>query len=335
MRNIQRRHLLIATAVSLASPFALAQKRTRPPVLGILNFGRSPTPEEWSNDPRAKRLRELGWVEGKNIFIEHAYAEGQVDRLAGLAAELVRKKVDVILVGSTRPSVAAVRATKSIPIIFYAVGFPVELGLVPSLARPSGNVTGDAWFAGSAEQVAKPLEFLKEIAPSAKRLAWIGVPSQSFTVTGGKIAYPEMFGAVSRLGFEFQRHFVERDEDLEALFAAILTSRAQAIMIASPTFAIPNRQRIIDFANRHRLPSASDAGRLVDLGGLVSYAPYVPELERSAIDYVDRVLRGTPPADLPVQLPTKFELAVNLKTAKALGVTVPQSVLVRADRVIE
>jgi putative ABC transport system substrate-binding protein len=335
MRNIQRRHLLIATAALLASPFALAQTRARPSIVGVLWQYRRIAPEAWPKGPIATQLRELGWVEGKNLLVVHADAENRPERLAELAAELVGKRVDVILTGGPAPAVAAARATKAIPIVFYSVHFPIEMGLVRSLARPGGNVTGVAYLAGDDVQVAKPAEFLKTIAPSAKRLAWIRNPSNVTTVAGGTVSFPDSAKALSQLGFDRHVHYVERTEDLEPAFAAILNSGAQAIYIPATPFGVANRQRIVDFANRHRLPTVSDGDQIVDAGGLVSYGPNIPEIRRMGVAYVDRILRGTPPADLPVALPSKFDLVVNLKTAKALGITVPHSVLVRADRVIE
>jgi putative ABC transport system substrate-binding protein len=326
---------LIATAASLASPFALAQKRAQSPVIGILSLTKAPSAGEWSKDPRAQRLRELGWVEGTTVVLVHAWAEGRPERLAELAAELVRKRVDVILAVAPAAAVAAARATKTIPIVFQGIAFPIELGLVPSLARPAGNVTGVAWVAGGGEQIVKSIEFLKQMVPSVNRLASIASPSTSTTVAGGTVVYPDAQSALSKLGIERKIHSIELASDLEKTFAAIHASGAQAVFIPLTPFSWANRQRIVDFANRHRLPTASDHGSIVDAGGLVSYGPYLQEIQRRAIEYVDRVLRGTPPADLPVELPSKYELAVNLKTAKALGITVPQSILIRADRVIE
>lgn len=332
---LSRRSFVALVGGLLAAPLVRAQGPARLPVVGLLSPQPMPTPEQWANSAYAKRLRELGWVEGKNAVVEQARGEGREDRLPALAEELVRKRVDVILAHAPEAAVAAARTTKSVPIVFWGVSSPVELGLVPSLAKPAGNVTGVAWNAGGEVQVAKPLELLKQIAPSVKRLASIWNPSAGFTVAGAEYVYPEFESAVKGLGFDVRVYAAKRNEDLEAIFAAILASRAQAVVAPAMPFTGRNHRRIVDFANLNRLPSAFDARFFVEAGGLVSYGPEIPETQRRAIDYVDRILRGARPGDLPVELPSKFELAVNLKTAKALGLTVPQSVLFRADRVIE
>lgn len=335
MRQLQRRQFLIATGALLAAPLTRAQVLARLPVIGMLSPQPMPTPEQWANTAYAKRLTELGWIDGKNVVVVQARGEGREDRLPALAEELVRKRVDVILAHAPEAAVSAARATKSVPIVFWGVSSAVELGLVPSLARPAGNVTGVAWNAGGEVQVAKSLELLKQIAPSVKRLASIWNPSAGFTVAGAEYVYPEFESALRGLGFDVRTYEARRDEDLEGIFAAILASRAQAITAPAMPLTGRNHRRIVDFANHNRLPSAFDARFFVEAGGLVSYGPDIPETQRRAIDYVDRILRGTRPADLPVEMPSRFEVAVNLKTARSLGLTVPQSVLLRADRVIE
>jgi putative ABC transport system substrate-binding protein len=333
---MDRRRFIATLGGALALPsFAIAQKPDRLPVVGLLSPQPTPTPEQWANTPFAKRLRELGWIEGKNVVVVQARGEGRPDRMPALAAELVRKRADVILALAPEAAVAAARATKAIPIVFWGVGSPVELGLVTSFARPAGNITGVAWNAAGEVQVAKTLEFLKQIAPSARRLASIWDPTVSHTVSGTEYAYPGFEVAAKSLGYELRSHEVKRDEDLDSAFAAILEWRAEALVIPAMPFTGRNRQRIVEFANRNRLPSAFDLRFFVEAGGLVSYGPDMPETQRRAVDYVDRILRGARPGDLPVELPSRFELAVNLRTARALGLTVPQAVLLRADRVIE
>lgn len=282
-----------------------------------------------------RHLAALGWMEGKTLIVEQARAEGKADRLPALAEGLVHKRVDVILAHAPEAAVAAARATRTIPIVFWGVGSPVELGLVNTFAKPAGNVTGIAWNAAGEVQVAKSLEFLKEIAPSARRLASIFDPSVTYTVSGTDYTYPRFEASAKAIGFDLRIHEVRRDEDLDATFAAILEWRTQALVVPTMPFTGRNRQRIVEFANRNRLPSTFDARFFVEAGGLVSYGPDIPETQRRAIDYVDRILRGTRPAELPVELPRKFELAVNLKTARALGLTIPQTLLQRADQVIE
>ena len=228
----------------------------------------------------------------------------------------------------------AARATKTIPIVFLAVALPIELGLITSLARPGGNVTGVTFNAGAEIQLAKPLEFLKQIAPSATRLAVIYSAATSRTVGGAAFAYPDMTAAISGLGFRASVHTSERDEELDAMFASMLDARAQAILATAIPFTTRIQPRIAEFAIRHRLPTASDFSQFVESGMLVSQGPDLPEATRSAVDILDRVLRGARPAALPVELPRKFELAVNLKTAQAIGLTVPRSILLSADKVI-
>lgn len=333
--RIRRRRFLTAGSALLAWSFAWGQKPAQLPLVGLLSSQPKHSPEQWAGTPYASRLRELGWIEGTNILVEQARTEGRDERLAELADDLVRKRVHLILAHGPEAAVAAARATKTIPIVFWGVSSPVELGLVASLARPGGNVTGMAWNAGGDVQVAKSLELLKEIAPSARRLASIWNPISTRTVGGGEYAYPGFEAAAKGLGFDIRVHSVHRDEDLDAAFGAILESRAQAIVAPATPFTGRHRKNITEFATRNRLPSAFDAGFFVDAGGLVSYGPNVRDTQRRTIDYVDRILRGMRPASLPVELPSKFELAVNLRTAKAIGLPIPQSVLARADRVID
>ena len=335
MSQVRRRQFLLAVGSLLTVPLARAQSQARLPVIGMLSPGATPTPEQWASTPSARRLKELGWIEGKNVIVEQARGEEREDLLPALAEELVRKRVDVILAHSPEAAVAAARATKTIPIVLWGVTSPIELGLIKSFAKPASNVTGVAWNAGGEGQVAKPLEFLKEIAPHVARLASIFSPSAAYTVAGAQHDYSAWVAAIKKYGFDLRIHEVRRNEDLEAAFAEILDSRAQGIVVAAMPFTGRNHQRIVEFANRNRLPSAFDAKFFVKAGGLVSYGPDVPETQRRAIDYVDRILRGTRPSDLPVEMPSKFELVVNLRTARALRLIVPQSLLLRADEVIE
>lgn len=301
----------------------------------MLSSHPKPTPELWAKNNYAKRLAELGWIEGSNLVVEHAWAGGDLGRLATLAGELAAKRVDVILAHAPEAAVAAARATKTVPVVFWGVSSPVELGLATSLARPAGNITGVAWNAGGEVQVAKALEFLKQIAPAHKRLASIFDPSVTHTVSGAEYAYPGYEDSAKSIGYDIKIHAVARVEDFDSVFAAIVASGAQALVVPAMPFTARNRQRIAEFAMRNKLPSAFDARFFVEAGGLVSYGPDIPDSQRRAIDYVDRILRGAQPAELPVEMPRKFELAVNLKTARALGLTVPQALIQRADRVID
>jgi putative tryptophan/tyrosine transport system substrate-binding protein len=335
MRQIGRRPFLIAASALLTPNFALAQTTGRPRVVGLLSPFPMPSPEVWVNTAFSKRLRELGWIEGTNIIIEQARSDGRDDRLPALAEELVRRKVDVIYAVAPDAAVIAARATKTIPIVFWGVALPVEQGLVTSLARPTGNVTGVTFNAGAEIQLAKPLEFLKQIVPSATRLAVIYSSVTAQTVSGATFTYPDLTAAISGLGFKTSVHTSERDEDLDAMFASILDARAQSILALAVPFTTRIQRHIAEFAGLQRLPTASDSSQFVERGMLISQGPDIPETTRRAVDFVDRILRGARPADLPVEMPRKFEVAVNLKTAKMIGVTVPQSIILSADKVIQ
>ena len=281
-------------------------------------------------------LKARKWIEGQNLVIEKAFAEGKAERLPALAEELVRKRVDVIWVGSHVGALAAARATRTIPIVFTNVLYPVETGLIDSFARPGRNVTGVSAYTG-IEVSTKRLEFLKEIAPGATRLSWILDLTVGATVDGGNFDIrPLLESDARKLGYETRYHVVAKSDDVDLVFAEILDWRAQAIAVSGGVLAAS--ERIASFALRNRLPSACLDSRLVDAGCLLSYSPAGSPLTESmgrAVDYVDRILRGAHPRDLPVQRPDKFELVINLKTAKALGLQIPQSVLLRADRMIE
>ncbi len=341
MGQVRRRQLLIAAAALLAAPsIARAQAQKKLPVLGILSFTRAPSPEAIAKSPLRQRLRELGWIDGKTISIEGAYSEGNPDRLPELAAMLVAKKVDVIWVSSPATAVAAARATTTIPIVFWYTPLPLELGLVDSYARPGRNVTGTAWSATtSVDTYSKQAQLLKEIAPNARRLAILFTPNWLRTVKGDmldlKRTLDSLDAALRVMRFEFRRFEVQKAADFEQAFAAIVQWGADSLFVPAGDLMRNEGKRIVDFARRHRLPDAHSFVELVQGGGLVSFSfNPLPTLLRSA-EYVDRILRGAKPADLPVELPSHYEIAVNLGTAKALGLKVPQSILLRADKVIE
>ena len=282
-------------------------------------------------------LKARGWIDGQNLVIEGAFADFKTERLSALAEELVRKRVDVIWAGTGPAAVAAARATKTIPIVFGAVAWPVETGLIDSFARPGRNVTGVSTYTGM-EVSTKRLEFLRAIAPTGTRLSWILDPTLEVTVDGGRFDIRSLLDPAARsLGYEVRYHYVAKDEDIEAAFADILGWRAQALAVAGGAATYAARERIAAFAVRNRLPSAALSPWFVDAGGLLSYndaGGASVSIARGA-EYVDRIFRGAQPADLPVDRPGTYELVINLKTAKALGLQVPQSVLLRAGRVIE
>jgi putative ABC transport system substrate-binding protein len=275
-------------------------------------------------------LRERGYIEGQNIAIEYRWAEGRFERLPDLAAELVRLKVDVIVAVVTQASLAAKNATRTIPIVTVAVGDPVGSGLVASLAHPGGNVTGPSSM--FAELAGKQLELLKETVPKASRVAVLRNPANPVW-QAQMLRETEI--AARTLGLRLQLLDARGLEELEGAFAAMTRGRARALLVqADPMFSLHAR-RIADLAVKHRLPTMGGFRENVEAGFLMSYAPNFPDLFRRAGYYVDRILKGTKPADLPVEQPMRFEFAINMNTAKALGITFPQTILIRADQVIQ
>jgi len=274
-------------------------------------------------------LRDLGWVEGQNIVVEYRWGEGRHDRLHDLAEELVRLKVDVIVAGGSFYTEAAKRATSTIPIIFVSHADPVGSGHVASLARPGANITGVALM--MTETNAKGLELLKQAVPGLSRVAVIWDPATPSHGPGLKAV--EVAGRA--LGFRLQPVAVRSATELDSAFSAIVRERAGGLLVLSTPIFIAEAKRLAELAITHKLPSMFGPRHHVEAGGLMSYSPDRAEVFRRGAIYVDKVLKGAKPADLPVEQPTKFELVINLKTAKALGLTIPQSFLVRADQVIQ
>jgi putative ABC transport system substrate-binding protein len=273
------------------------------------------------------RLRELGYVEGQNIIIEYRYAEGKFDRVPDLAAEMVRLKVDVIVTGDT-PAIQAVKNTTStIPIVMGNVADPVAAGLVASLARPGGNVTGFSTYAPELD--GKRLELVKEILPKGARVAFFWDPASA----GMKIRFNEVQAAARALTIALQSLEVRNPKELESAFEAATRERSRALMVPN-TIVIAYGKQIVEFAAKNRLPLIYDTREFIENGGLMSYGPSFPDMWRRAAVYVDKILKGTMPSDLPVEQPMKFDLVFNLKTAKQIGLTVPPNVLVRAETVI-
>jgi putative ABC transport system substrate-binding protein len=275
-------------------------------------------------------LREFGWIEGRNIVIDYRFAEGRLDRLPDLAAELVRLKVEVIVAGPTPAAVAARKATATIPIVMWGVGDPVGLGLIANLARPGGNVTGVSFSVG-AGTVGKGLELLKEIVPKVRRVAVLSNPANpSHAATIGDVK-----GAARSLGVQLQLLEAQSVAEFDGVFAAMAKERAGALLVVTDTVFLLHRARLADLTTKHRLPSMHGIAEYVEAGGLMSYGASGSYFLGRAASVVDKILKGAKPADLPVEQPTKFELVINLKTAKALGLTIPPSLLLRADQVIE
>jgi putative tryptophan/tyrosine transport system substrate-binding protein len=274
-------------------------------------------------------LRELGYVEGKNIIIEYRVSKGEFDRFHALAAELVRLKVDVIVTQGTPAAAAAKNATSTIPIIMSGGTDPVATGLVQSLARPGGNITGVTIM--NEELAGKRLELLKETSPKVSRL---GVLWNS-TNPGTAVVFKQTQAAAQELSLSLQSLEVKTVNDLQGAFDAATRRGVNGLVLLAAAPIASHLKLVADLAVKNRLPSTYDRSEFVDAGGLMSYGPNVPNISRRAATYVDKVLKGANPGDLPVERPTKFEFVINLKTAKQIGLTIPQSVLFRADRVIK
>src|SRR5499426_2940587 len=322
---------VVLTFSLLAAPLAAdAQQAGKVPRIGLLSLtSRSDRPPLL--DAFRQSLRELGWVEGQNIVIDYRYAEDRVDRLPNLAAELVRLKVDLIVASAgTQAATAAKNATETIPIVMIYVRDPVGTGLIASLARPGGNVTGVSGSAG-LEMFAKQLELLKETVPKIRRVAILSNPDNAYH----QLAIREVNVAARSLGVQLQLLEARGPNEFDGAFAAMAKERVGALLVLSDAIFSSHRTRLADLAARGHLPAAYGNRESVEAGGLMSYAPSFLDDHRRAATYVDKILKGAKPAELPVERPTKYELVINLKTAKALGLTIPQSVLLRADQVIE
>jgi len=340
VRRIERRNFLAAAAALAAAPLARAQRPGGTATLGILSPSPPRTPEYWAKSPVTAKLKTLGWVYGRNLRIEGAYSSGDTERLPALAEDLVRRGVDAIWTISPPAAVAAARATRTIPVVFVRVVWPLELGLGQSLTRPGGNVTGIASIA-DPEVLIKPVLFLNEVVPRAKR--WVVINPHSViykTVSGGEFSPkfdPKLMERVESLvpGRERREHLVRSVADVDAALEEARAWPAEAMYVTSSPLIGTQMKRIVDFALRHQLPSCYIESPFVQAGGLLSYGSNVWETIQDSLEYVDAVLRGASPGELPIRLPTKMELAINLKTARALGLSVPQSLLLRADKVVE
>jgi len=320
---IRRLASFFLTTASLAE----AQQPARIPRIGIL-IGASASFYSARVEAFRRRLRELGYVEGKNILIEYRYAEGKLERLPDLAAELVQLKVDVIATAGSAVG-AAKKASATIPIVFGAALDPVGSGIVSSLARPGGNITGLSVMAPDLD--GKRLELLKEAFPKVARVAFLWQPGN----VRGNDPLTDMEAAAKALGLKLQSLPVRGLDDFESAFARAKKEGAQALITTTgPLFNTQQRQ-VLDFAAKNRLPAMYASNEFVEAGGLMSYAPNSTDLFRRAADFVDKILKGTKPADIPVEQPMKFEFIVNLKTAKQIGLMIAPNVLARADRVIK
>lgn len=340
MSQTRRRRFLLAASALLAAPLlAHAQARSRMRTVGQLwNFS---SPPPGSPSPIRARIvdgfKALGWVEGGNLVIERLYAEFDASRLPTMAKQLAGESVDVIWASDTASAVAAVHATKRIPIVLAgACAYPVECGVIKSFARPGGNVTGVAFFQGIEVQ-SKLVQFVREVLPTAKRLAWIAIPPDLVTVAGGQFRperyYREVAGS---LGFELGYFESSTAADFKPTFRALQSWGADAVIVEpSPLSGYDAAPQIAHLALQSHMPSFFNTAYNVKTGGLLSYGPNYFNILDLTVGYVDRILRGARPSDLPVEMPNRLELVVNQKTAKELGVVIPELIRAQADRVIQ
>jgi ABC-type uncharacterized transport system substrate-binding protein len=324
---MKRRAFITLLGGAAAWPLVVrAQQAAKLPTIGFLGQSTRSVASEWTT-AFVQRLRELGWIDGRNVAIEYRWGEGRNERFAEIAAEFVRLKVDVIVTAGTPQVLAAKQATSVIPIVFATTGDPVGTGLVTSLARPGGNVSG---LSNQVPELAgKRLEVLREVVPRLRRLAiLVNVGNPSSLLELGEVQ-----AAARTLGLEAITLEIRRGEDIGPAYEVL--KGTDALYVCTDALVNANRTRIITSALGMRLPTLHGSRDYVEAGGLMSYGPNFPDLYRRAAEYVDKILRGAKPGDLPVEQPTKFDLVVNLTTAKALGIEIPPTLLARADEVIE
>jgi putative tryptophan/tyrosine transport system substrate-binding protein len=319
---VKRREFIAVVGGAVVWPLAAIAQQPAMPVIGFLRSGQPP--KSWV-EAFQQGLRERGYVDGQNIVVEFRFTDGSVDQLRQLAEELVRLKVNVILASAGPAAQAAKKATTSVPIVFVGVNSPVEIGLVPSLGRPGGNITGVA--NNPADLNGKRLELLRELVPKLRRVAvlWDGTnPNHPLQLEGAEVA-------ARTLGLQLEPMPVRGANDFDSAFEAVRSADG-LLHVDSPLF-VTHRARLAGLAVTSRLPTIHGIREMVEAGGLMSYGAHFPDLYRRAVTYVDKILKGAKPADLAVEQPTKFEFVINLKTAKALGLTVPATLLARADEI--
>jgi putative tryptophan/tyrosine transport system substrate-binding protein len=325
---VKRREFITLLGGAAATwPLAARAQQANAATIGLLGTGTAAAQSQWTT-AFVQRMRELGWVEGRNLAIEYRWAEGRTERLADLANDLVRLKVDVIVTHNTPGPLAAKQATSTIPIVFATAGDPVGTGIVASLARPGGNVTG---LSSQTPDVAgKRIELLRGVVPDLRRLAVLADTDNPFV----KLDVSQLQQAGTKLGVEVITFEMRRGEDIAPAFEA-LKGRAQAVYVPATPAAMVNRVRINTLALAAHVPTTLGVREYVEAGGLMSYGPNWPHMWARAADLVDKVLRGAKPGNIPVEQPTKFDFVINLTTAKALGLTIPDKLLALADEVIE
>ena len=322
--------VLLLLAVPLGTAAAQSVEKERVPRVGYINPGSSSDPVRLRRlEALRQGLRELGYVEGRNIALEPRWAEGKYDRYPALAADLVRLKVHIIVAVGGRATQVAQQATRTIPIVMSLVTDPLESGLVTSLARPGGNVTGTSIMA--PDLVGKQFELLKQAVPEVSRVALLWNPANP----GSAPQLREAEAAARAVGVRLQALEARVPQEIDSAFAAMTKERAGALVVLADAILYNQRKQIAELAAKSRLPSVSVLREYAEAGGLIVYSADFLDLERRAAYFVDKILRGAKPADLPVEQPTKFDLIINLKTAKAIGLTIPPSLLLRADQIIE
>jgi putative tryptophan/tyrosine transport system substrate-binding protein len=330
MKNNRRRFVIAIGASALVPVLSHGQSKNPGKVarIGIL----VPANRELFSNRFASfqsRLRELGYIEGKNVVYEYRYADGKLDRLPDLARELIAAKVDLIFSAGAESVLAAMNATTTIPILFGTVQDPLASGIVRSLSKPGANATGMSALGPDLSR--KRLQLLKDIAPGIARVGFLWSPVAS----GSNFQLHDMQAASAAVGLQLQSLEVRDAKDLELAFQSILKDQLRGLVTNPDPLINAERTRIVDFAAKNRLTAVYAAPEFSEAGGLMAYGPSYNDLWRRSANYADKILKGAKPADLPVQLPTKFELTINMKTARAIGITIPNSILVRAEKVIE
>ncbi len=320
--------LLVALGLLMAPLATQAQQPGKAPLIGVL-MGGSDSASSTRVEAFRQGLRELGYAEGQNITFAYRYATEKYDRLPDLAAELIQLKVNLLVASGTPASLAAKRATGTIPIVLVEVADPVGSGLVPSLGRPAGNITGLSLLGTGI--YGKQIQILKEAVPKLSRLALLWNPANPVQHTILK----ETQAAARAQGLTFLPLSAQSPNDFERAFAAAIKEHANGLIVTADVLFVNHRARIAELAAKHRLPAMYRYREFVTAGGFIAYGPHLLEMYRRAATYVDKILKGAKPADLPVEQPMRFEVVINMKTAKALGLTIPQSVLIRADQLIE
>ena len=324
---MRRREFIAGLGSAAASPVIA---RAQQPTMSVIGYLGPSSPQDMGRNTIAflQRLRDLGWIEGRTIRIEHRWAAGRPERIVEIASEFVRLKVNVIVTTATNDSVAVKQATSDIPIVFAVAGDPVGVGLVASLARPGGNITGLS--IQQTDTTSKRIELLREVIPALRRLTILANPNSPNVIS----ELPEVHAAARAVGLDSAILEIKSAQDIPVAFEG-LEGRADALYVVTDPLVAANRVRINMLALAARLPTMYGFRELVESGGLMSYGAYLPDLYRRTADFVDKILRGTKPADIPVEQPTRFDLVLNLTTAKALGLTIPGTLLAIADEVIQ